>query len=192
MTDVSDKDVFNVLKRAISDKQRRKITDYDMGLLQDIFEPITGTPEEKFDRWSDRLIRINARLENLHKDTVEENKPQIIDRIYEFFDELKLPSIIPMVIDTAVDQKYGRMVKIVRTDNENQSESYKVSDIQLMDATQIIRQEQYLILTAKVKRLFAEAISELKKTEFQWHKTKNFSLNIPSIGKVNISGSTAE
>jgi len=163
---MDEKDTINKISRLIEDSRKKKIIDYDTGLLNDVFESITGTSEEKFDRWSDRLIRVTARLENLYRDEVE--KPLILKEIYEFFDEIELPYISSSVKDASVDIKYGRTITITRGDCNDYDISCPVELFN--DIAQTIRQEQYIPLIAQIKKLFAKAMSILKDNNFSWHR----------------------
>jgi len=167
MTD--EKELLRKVTHLFDESRKRKIIDYDSGLLHDIFEPITGTAEEKFDRWSDRLIRVAARLENLYKKKTE--KPEILEEIHEFFDTLELPYITSEVKDRSVTIEHGRTITIKRGDSD-QNCSCPVEIFN--DISLTIRHEQYLPLIAHVKMLFYKAVAVLESTEFTWHREDLF------------------
>jgi len=160
-----EKDLLKKVTSLLSDQKKRRIIDYDSGLLHDIFEPITGNAEEKFDRWSDRLIRVAARLENLYMN--KDGKPEVLQEIYEFFETLQLPHITSSVKDDSVTIKYGRTIQIKRGDND-QLTSCPVEIFN--DIAQTIRHEQYMPLIAEIKQLFARAVAVLQQSEFSWHR----------------------
>jgi hypothetical protein len=160
-----EKQLLKKITNLFEESKKRKIIDYDGGMLQDIFEPITGNAEEKFDRWSDRLIRVAARLENLYMN--KDDKPEVLNDIYTFFDGLKLPYISSEVKDDSVTIKYGRTIQIRREDN-NQITTCPVEIFN--DIAQTIRHEQYMPLIAEIKRLFTRAVAVLQQTEFSWHR----------------------
>lgn len=161
---MEEKELIKKLSSLFEESKKRKIVDFDGGLLNDAYEPITGSAEEKFDKWSDRLIRVVTRLENLSK---ENKRPEVLDDIYDFFDGIELPHISPCVKDDSVTIKYGRTIQIDRGDG---NESISCPSELFNDTAQKIRQEQYVPLIAKVKVLFARAMAELKDTEFMWHR----------------------
>ena len=162
---MEEKELFKKMSNLFEESKKRKIVDFDRGLLHDVFEPITGNAEEKFDRWSDRLIRVATRLENLYKN--KDDKPEVLGEIYMFFDKIKLPFIAPKVKDDSVTIKYGRTIEIYRGDGGRESMSCP-SEL-FNDTVEKIRQEQFIPLIAKVKTLFARAMAELEDSEFMWH-----------------------
>ncbi|MCK4830200.1 hypothetical protein KA005_81535 [bacterium] len=162
---MEEKELIKKLSSLFEESKKRKIVDFDGGLLNDVYEPITGSAEEKFDKWSDRLIRVATRLENLSKKGKQ--RPEVLDDIYDFFENLRLPHISPCVKDDSITIKYGRTIQIDRGDDK---EPISCPSELFNDTAQKIRQEQYVPLIAKVKVLFARAMAELKGTEFMWHR----------------------
>lgn len=160
-------------------QKHRRIRDYDSGLLQTIFEDITGSPDDIFNRWCERLIRISARIKNLAKD---DEKPDILDKIEAFFTTSELPSITTDVND--YKQNEGRVIDIKTSGKEPFSCTTEIYPT----IEKSLREEQYLELTNKVRWLVAEAISVLEKTELTWHRDGFSAINLT---KENEDGNSA-
>lgn len=162
---MEEKEVLKKFENLMEGVKKKKIFDFDGGLLNDVFEPITGNAEEKFDRWSDRLIRVATRLENISKTSGV--RPKVLDDIYRFFENVKLPFIAPKIKDDSVTIKFGRTIRIERGD---ESQDMTCPSELFNDITQKIRQEQFIPLVAQIKILFARAMAELDDKNFAWHK----------------------
>jgi len=161
---MDEKETFKKITNLFDESKRRRIVDFDKGLLNDVFEPVVGAEPDKFDKWSDRLIRVAARLQNLSK---KGKPPKVLNEIYEFFENVKLPYIAPIVKDDSITIKYGRTIRINRGDG---GQEMSCPSELFNDTVDKIRQEQFIPLIAKVKSLFAKAMAELEDENFDWHK----------------------
>ena len=146
--------------KLFEETKKRKIPDFDTGLLYDVFTPITGTPEERCEKWSARLVNIASRLENLHKG--EKEKLTILKKIDSFFDE-KLGEIDTDVSDFTEKE---RIIKLNISGRQGESSCVPES---LGETLKSIREEQYNVLAFKAKKLVYKAMAQLKK-EFAWHR----------------------
>ena len=157
-----DEPLRQITERDFLEKiKERKIKDYDSGLLQTIFEDITGSPDYVFNKWCERLVRLGARIKNLVEE--KDDDPEILEKIKAFFEKEKLPSITTSVDD--YKQSKGRIID-VRTDGD--SFTCTVDIYPAIEKS--LREEHYLKLTDKVRWLVLESIAKLDEKELAWHR----------------------
>lgn len=172
-----DKDLLKKMANILEKADKRKITDFDTGLLYDVFTPITGTSEERYEKWSARLVNVASRLENIHLN--EKTQLPILKKIDAFFDG-KLGEIDTDVSDFS---EKDRIIKLNISGRQGDSSCVPES---LGETLRSIREEQYNVLAFKAKKLVYKAMAQLKK-ELTWHEKKQFVLmNIPVIGTISI------
>jgi len=178
-----EKDLIKKLTKLMTDTKKQKITDFDTGLLEESFEHITGKPSEKFDRYCDKLINIATRIENLKQKEENGKYDKILDEVEYFLENVKLPYISTEVND--YKQKSGRYITIKRSDVEGSSESCEMENFD--KRVDIIRDEQYFVLTVKTRHLIEKAKPYLDDVVFSWHKKHDYKLTIPSVGEIRIA-----
>jgi len=145
------------LTKLLEETKQRRVEDFDSGLLQTIFEDITGSPDYVHNRWCSLLIRLAARIKNL-----DDTSP-ILKDIEEFFDDATLPSITTSVDD--YKQTKGRVIEVKNGDKPPFTCTAEIYP----SIEKSLREEHYLELTNKVRWLVAEAISVLDNKELAWH-----------------------
>lgn len=155
-----DKELLKKMSNLFEETKKRKITDFDTGLLYDVFTPITGTPEERCEKWSARLVNIASRLENLHKD--DKTQLPVLEKIDGFFDE----TLGEIDTDVSDFTEKERIIKLNISGRQGESSCVPES---LGETLKSIREEQYNVLAFKAKKLVYKAIAQLKK-EFAWHR----------------------
>ena len=151
----------------LEDTKKRKINDFDGGLLNEAYEHITGTPEEKYERWCERLINVATRLNNVltygkhkHAAKVEE----ILENIDTFLTN-ELPQIRPSIDDYTQEQ--GRFIKVCRGDSKPESSCIQETFVKTVE---LIREEQYFKLINDAKKLEYQARSLLPNEVMRWHR----------------------
>jgi len=153
---------FNELyKLMTSGKSKKEVYDFDSALLNDVFEDITGSPEERFDKICNKLGRVLSRLEREYID--QEDKPEIIEEIEDFLDNTVLPATGPSVED--YQQREGRITTITRDDKKTEHSCTDETFNKTMDR---IEKEQFLTLINKAKRLYFKAVAYLE--DIVWHR----------------------
>ena len=157
---MEDKDLLKKMSNLFEESKKRKITDFDSGLLQQSFEPVTGTPEDRYEKWSACLVNVASRLENLHKD--DKKRLPILKEIDEFFKE-ELSPITTKITD------YQQLSRIIEICVDNQRLGTCVPD-SLEITIRAIREEQYNVLSNKAKSLIAKARARLNEDVLIWHK----------------------
>jgi len=148
-------------------RQKWMVSDYDSGLLQDSFAPITGTPEEKYDDRCDRLERVASRLKRWkYKKKIENNEEldKVLLDIDSFLDK-DLAGIIPVVSD--YKQKEGRIITVKREDSS--AEPTCVAE-NLTETAELIREEQYFKKNNQIRKLGIRAKAFLDDDIFFWHR----------------------
>ena len=155
-----DKEPLNKTANRFEEVKTRKIRDFVTGLLYDLFTPITGTPEERHEGWSARLVKIASLLGYLHKD--DEEELSILNDIDGYFDE-KLGEIDTDVSDFT---EKDRIIKLNTSGRQGGSSCVPESQESTIKS---IREEQYNVLANKAKKLVYKATAQLKK-EFAWYR----------------------
>lgn len=163
---MDDKDLFRKMSSFFEDSKKRKITDFDTGLLNISFEPITGSPEERYEKWCARLINIATRLENIELENNNgdnsKTRSQILKDIDTFFD-IKLPKIMPNVSD------YSQEARVINIEVQEGDPNISCVPESLESTLKSIREEQYTDLINQCRKLVYRALARLKKV-FSWHR----------------------
>ena len=158
---MEDKDILKKMANLFEESKKKKITDFDSGLLAQSFEPVTGSPEDRYEKWSARLVNIVSRLENLHKD--DKVRLSILEEIDDFFEET-LPNLMTHVND------FSEKARIIDLDVEGVSGTSSCVPESLEATIRAIREEQYNVLSNKAKSLLARARARLNEDVLIWHK----------------------
>lgn len=151
----------------MEDTKKRKIEDFDGGLLNESYEHITGTSEEKYERWCERLINVATRLENIliYKKHKYPEKVETILRDIDVFFKKELPQIRPTVDDYT--QEKGRFIKIHREDGKSSSSCIPET---FSKTVELIREEQYSRFLSQIKILERRARALLPEEIINWHQ----------------------
>lgn len=158
---MEDKELVKKMSNLFEESKRKKITDFDTGLLSQSFEPITGTPEERYEKWCSCLVNVASRLENLYKDDKE--RLPILKKIDDFFKE-ELPGIRTEVSD------YREKTRVILLHVEGSEGEYSCVPESLRETIKSIREEQYNDLSNRAKVLLAKARGRLDEDLFLWHR----------------------
>lgn len=159
-----DKTTEKIIKKGselVEGGKRRKITDFDSGLLQQSFESIIGNSQEKYEKWCEHLVNVATRLENLHLN--DKVRLTVLDDIDEFF-KIKLPQISSGHTDFDRKTLYH---EIARDDGKTTSCTTELYNNVVMS----IREEQYFNLTNKARVLVYKAKARLETDTFKWHRS---------------------
>jgi len=172
------KKILNLIKQ----NKTKDITDYDTALLYNIFEPITGEPQEKYNTICDRLVKVTGRIYKQHLQQDNGNPPpDILKEIDDFLEEDVLDAVSPTISDYS--QREGRIINIDCGSNREKASCTPEIFNKTIDT---IREEQYLVLTNKGRKLLYRAIAHLRDDVIPWHQKRNYKLHIPSIGEIKI------
>jgi len=156
-----DQDLIKKVSKLIEEGKKRKITDFDSGLLQESFETIEGSTTERYELWCKRLLNVATRLENLRI----ENKKSVDDEGYLVLKE----------IDVVLKQKPPKItvnradrggINIICWDNIKSSSFCTISNFdKTMEAT---KEREYYGIINSIKLLEYKARARLD--SFKWHR----------------------
>lgn len=160
---------FDELYKLLSaGKTHKEVYDFDSGLLNDIFEDLTGNAEERYDKICTKLSRVLSRLIRHYKDS--DDKPDIIAKIQRFLDSSILPSAGPNIED--YQQREGRIINIKREDSKI---SFSCTDETYNKTIERIEKEQFILLINQAKSLYSEAIAYLE--DIVWHRKDDVEID---------------
>ena len=154
-------DILKKVTNLIEESKRKKITDFDSGLLQESFEPVIGTTEEKYDLWCKRLLNVATRLENIRV----KNKGDLDDENYFVLKEID-----------AILKEDPPQIKIVRGDGDNMiiMTSYNVKGVSTCrpdtfeTTLKLVKEREYQKVVNHMKLLEYKAKARLDSVK--WHR----------------------
>jgi len=156
-----DQDLIKKVSKLIEEGKKRKITDFDSGLLQESFETIEGSTTERYEKWCKRLLNVATRLENLRI----ENKKSVDDENYSVLKE----------IDAVLKQK-SPQIQIVKGDHggntivcrDNPGGSCTCIPTAFDKTLEMVKEREYYGLITSIKLLEYKARARLD--SFKWHR----------------------
>jgi len=154
-------DILKKVTNLIEESKRKKITDFDSGLLQESFEPVIGTTEEKYDLWCKRLLNVATRLENLRI----KNKKSVDDPDYSILKEINaILSQKPPKIQI-MRESQGDIDIMCNFDVVNSS----TCSVETFDKTlEVVKAEEYYVVINRIKK--AEYMARARLDSVKWHK----------------------
>jgi len=162
-----DQDLIKKVTKLVDESKRKKITDFDSGLLQESFEPVVGTTVEKYDLWCKRLLNIATRLENIRLEqngSLDDEKYSILKEIDDVLS--KKPSRIQ------VTRGEKGTIEIMCDKGDFGDALVKASGCteQIFDKTlDAVREYEYFDLINSIKKLEYRARARID--QFRWHKS---------------------